>query len=84
MSHHMYGQQVPLTLVSPSLLPAGARQKPPARLLRSADWRRVGFQPEYGEFTAETWLTRWAEHDTVHLRQIEQTLLAYQQHTSTD
>ena len=52
-----------------------------ARLLRPADWQRVGFQPEYGEFTAETWLTRWAEHDAVHLNQIEQTLLAYQQHT---
>lgn len=55
-----------------------------ARLLRPADWRRVGFQPEYGEFTAESWLTRWAEHDTVHLNQIEQTLLAYQQRTSAN
>lgn len=54
-----------------------------ARLLRPADWQRVGFQPEYGEFTAETWLIHWAEHDTVHLNQIEQTLLAYQQHTPT-
>ena len=52
-----------------------------ARLLRPGDWRRVGFQPEYGEFTAEAWLTRWAEHNAVHLNQIEQTLLAYQQHT---
>jgi DinB family protein len=52
-----------------------------ARLLRPDDWQRVGFQPEYGEFTAETWLARWAEHDTVHLHQIEQTLLAYQQQT---
>jgi hypothetical protein len=49
------------------------------RLLSSADWQRVGFQPEYGEFTAEGWLERWADHDTVHLNQIEQTLLAYQQ-----
>ena len=55
-----------------------------ARLLRLADWQRAGFQPEYGEFTAETWLTHWAEHDTVHLNQIEQTLLAYQQHTSAN
>ena len=50
-----------------------------ARLLSPADWQRVGFQPEYGEFTAESWLERWADHDTVHLNQIEQTLLAYQQ-----
>lgn len=54
-----------------------------ARLLRPADWQRVGFQPEYGEFTAETWLIHWADHDTVHLNQIEHTLLAYQQHTPT-
>ena len=51
-----------------------------ARLLRPDDWQRVGFQPEYGECTADTWLTHWAEHDTVHLNQIEQTLLACQQH----
>ncbi|HKW22054.1 MAG TPA: DinB family protein [Ktedonobacterales bacterium] len=50
-----------------------------ARLLSSADWQRVGFQPEYGEFTAEGWLERWADHDNVHLNQIEQTLFAYQQ-----
>ena len=53
-----------------------------ARLLRPADWQRVGFQPEYGEFTAETWLAHWAEHDIVHLNQIEQTLLALRQHPS--
>lgn len=52
-----------------------------ARLLRPDDWQRRGFQPEYGEFTAETWLEHWADHDTVHLNQIEQTLLAYQEHT---
>lgn len=52
-----------------------------ARLLRPDDWQRMGFQPEYGEFTAETWLEHWADHDTVHLNQIEQTLLAYQEHT---
>ncbi|HEY7343821.1 MAG TPA: DinB family protein [Ktedonobacterales bacterium] len=50
-----------------------------ARLLSPSDWQRVGFQPEYGEFTAEGWLEHWADHDTVHLNQIEQTLLAYQQ-----
>ncbi|MGE5333784.1 MAG: DinB family protein [Nitrososphaerota archaeon] len=49
------------------------------RLLRPTDWQRVGFQPEIGEFTAETWLEHWADHDTVHLNQIEQTLRIYQQ-----
>lgn len=49
------------------------------RLLRPADWQRVGFQPEIGEFTAEVWLEHWANHDTVHLNQIEQTLHSYQQ-----
>lgn len=54
-----------------------------ARMLRPADWQRVGFQPEYGEFTAEGWLEIWAAHDTVHLNQIEQTLLAYHEHVHT-
>jgi hypothetical protein len=43
-------------------------------MLRESDWAREGYQPEYGVFTAETWLGRWADHDTVHLRQIEQRL----------
>jgi DinB superfamily len=47
-------------------------------LLRESDWAREGHQPEYGFFTAEEWLTHWAEHDTVHLRQIERTLEVYQ------
>jgi DinB family protein len=49
------------------------------RLLQPADWQRVGFQPEIGEFNAEAWLEHWADHDTVHLNQIEQTLRSYQQ-----
>jgi hypothetical protein len=48
-------------------------------MLRESDWAREGFQPEYGTFTAEGWLGRWAEHDTNHLRQIEATLQAYRQ-----
>jgi DinB family protein len=51
-----------------------------AQLLRPADWQRVGFQPEYGEFTAEDWLKHWTDHDTVHVDQIEQILNAYHQH----
>lgn len=51
------------------------------RLLRPADWQRVGFQPEYGEFTAEGWLEHWADHDIVHLNQIEATLRAYEAFT---
>jgi hypothetical protein len=43
-------------------------------MVRDSDWVREGYQPEYGTFTAETWLGHWTEHDTVHLRQIEQRL----------
>ncbi len=46
-------------------------------ILRESDWAREGFQPEYGRFTADGWLGRWAEHDRTHLRQIETTLKAY-------
>lgn len=42
--------------------------------LRDADWAREGYQPEYGTFTAEKWLEHWVEHDTVHIKQIENTL----------
>ena len=51
-------------------------------MLRESDWAREGFQPEYGTFTAEGWLERWAEHDTTHLRQIEATLAAYQEQSA--
>ena len=47
------------------------------RMLRPWDWERQGFQPEYGHFTAETWLGRWVEHDSNHLQQIEGNLAAY-------
>ncbi|HLZ59069.1 MAG TPA: DinB family protein [Ktedonosporobacter sp.] len=40
-------------------------------MLRESDWAREGYQPEYGHFTAEKCLASWAEHDTVHLHQIE-------------
>jgi hypothetical protein len=46
-------------------------------MLRESDWARRGFQPEYGEFTAEGWLERWVAHDLTHLRQIERNLEAY-------
>ena len=49
------------------------------RFLRDSDWAREGFQPEYGHFTAEIWLSHWATHDVVHLEQIERNLAAYQQ-----
>ena len=44
------------------------------RFLREDEWQRRGFQPEYGHFTAEEWLGRWAAHDLNHLRQIESNL----------
>src|SRR6185437_6296286 len=40
------------------------------KMLREEDWARQGYQPEYGAFTAEGWLSIWVEHDAVHLRQI--------------
>ncbi len=46
-------------------------------MLRESDWARKGFQPEYGAFSAEGWVERWAAHDTTHLRQIEAALKAY-------
>lgn len=52
------------------------------KMLRESDWARQGNQPEYGIFTGEEWLGHWVEHDTVHLRQIESTLRAYQAKTS--
>ncbi|HEY7347837.1 MAG TPA: DinB family protein [Ktedonobacterales bacterium] len=48
------------------------------KILRESDWARQGHQPEYGVFTGEEWLGHWAEHDSVHLRQIESNLKAYQ------
>jgi hypothetical protein len=46
-------------------------------MLRDSDWAREGYQPEYGHLSAEGWLARWVDHDTVHLRQIEANLAAY-------
>ena len=44
------------------------------RMLRESDWQRKGYQPEYGEQTAEEWLAIWLRHDQDHLRQIEANL----------
>jgi hypothetical protein len=46
-------------------------------MLRESDWMREGYQPEYGTFTAETWLGQWAAHDATHIQQIADTLQAY-------
>jgi hypothetical protein len=48
------------------------------RMLRESDWTRQGQQPEYGLFTAEEWLGRWVEHDTVHIEQISRTVEVFQ------
>jgi hypothetical protein len=50
--------------------------------LREPDWLREGYQPEYGTLTTETWLEHWADHDAVHLRQIERALAAASAHTT--
>jgi len=52
-------------------------------MLRESDWVREGYQPEYGVFTAEEWLTHWAAHDTTHIRQIESNLEVYKVKNST-
>jgi hypothetical protein len=46
------------------------------RMLRDTDWARQGYQPEYGHFTAEQWLTHWVAHDTTHIQQIQSNLTA--------
>ena len=52
-------------------------------MLRESDWVREGYQPEYGVFTAEEWLTHWAAHDTTHIRQIASNLEVYKVKNST-
>ena len=52
-------------------------------ILRESDWVREGYQPEYGVFTAEKWLTYWAEHDTTHIQQIASNLEAYKAQASS-
>jgi hypothetical protein len=47
------------------------------KMLRPEDWTRTGLQPEYGHFTAETWLDTWANHDITHLEQIKVNLERY-------
>jgi hypothetical protein len=49
------------------------------KMLRELDWAREGYQPEYGHFTAEAWLTKWVAHDTTHIEQIGRTAAQYQQ-----
>lgn len=46
-------------------------------MLRESEWEREGYQPEYGTFTAEAWLSNWTAHDTTHIQQIANTLEAY-------
>jgi uncharacterized damage-inducible protein DinB len=48
-------------------------------MLRDSDWAHEGYQPEYGLFTAEAWLTHWVAHDTTHIGQIERILDAFRQ-----
>lgn len=49
------------------------------QMLRETDWARQGYQPEYGHFTAEEWLTHWVAHDVTHLEQIQHNLTVYGQ-----
>jgi hypothetical protein len=47
-------------------------------MLRDSDWLREGYQPEFGQLSGEGLRARWVDHDTVHLRQIEANLKAYE------
>jgi hypothetical protein len=49
------------------------------KMLRESDWQRAGFQPEYGQLTVESWLTNWANHDIVHIEQIQKSLAVHRQ-----
>ncbi|HEV8436747.1 MAG TPA: DinB family protein [Methylomirabilota bacterium] len=47
------------------------------RRLTDDDWRREGRHTESGRYTAEDWLTIYAEHLEIHARQIEANLAAW-------
>ena len=48
------------------------------RTLPESAWSRAGRHTEYAEpYTAETWLTVYAEHLEVHVRQLERNLAAW-------
>lgn len=42
--------------------------------LRPGDLDRPGRHEEYGEFTVQSWLEHWLEHDRAHIAQIESAL----------
>jgi hypothetical protein len=46
--------------------------------LRDSDWVRQAYHPESGHLTTETWVEHWAEHDTVHIAQIERIIASRQ------
>ncbi|GHO46740.1 DinB family protein [Ktedonospora formicarum] len=45
--------------------------------LREDDWKRTAYHPEEGDLTTEIWVEHWANHDIVHLRQIERNCASY-------
>jgi hypothetical protein len=47
------------------------------RRLTDADWARVGTHTESGRFSAEDWLTLYADHLEIHARQLERNLAAW-------
>jgi hypothetical protein len=46
--------------------------------LHDSEWARRAYHPEYDHFTAEEWVGHWAEHDTVHIAQIERNIASWQ------
>jgi hypothetical protein len=51
------------------------------RRLPSASWKRAGTHSETGRYTAETWLTIYAEHLEKHARQIARNVAAWKAQT---
>lgn len=44
------------------------------QMMTDEQWRRTGFQPEYGEFDIHWWVQHCLEHDNDHVAQIRNTL----------
>jgi hypothetical protein len=59
-----------------------ANTVPLLRALPEDAWRKEGRHTESGRYTAQDWLTIYAEHLEIHARQIEQNLAAWQSRLS--
>ncbi|HTS88069.1 MAG TPA: DinB family protein [Gemmatimonadales bacterium] len=67
----------PLDLALTTVRAVRANTVPLLRRLTEAQWRKTGRHTEQGAYGAETWLTTYAEHLEVHVRQIQRNLTAW-------